>query len=303
MAKGGTREVCVIEGCNEQRKANQRCATHRAFYRRNGRDGGMSRCVHVGDNGERCIKKTKTFVGEESIARCSQHDVTYCRYRQCPNKTPRRSYQWCDRHYRQNNQGVELEPLSRTFGRRKPESMTHVQWFGQYIRITPERPLCWTFGSGNRYPNFSVDKYPHKAHRWSYEHFFDTKLQRGQEVDHTCRNTQCVNPSHLSMRADRAEHAAVETYRDRAVKEHNERTGQEATWGADPEAPTRTWSAFEFALQHRLPFKVGNMSREVPPKEAPIVINERQALAEALAERASWLEAQGETEDSYSTAG
>lgn len=303
MAKGGAKKVCIIEGCNERVDSNQRCQAHRTFYKRNGRDGGMSRCIHVGDNGQRCARKTSAFAGEESIARCSQHNVTYCRYRQCPNKTTERNRQWCNGHCKQNNRGVELEPLNRTFGRLKPESMTRIQWFGQYIRIAPEYPLCWTFSGENRYPNFYVDKYPHKAHRWSYEYFFDTKLQHGQEVDHTCRNTQCVNPSHLSMRADRAEHAAVETYRDRAVKEHNEHADAKASWGADPEAPTRTWSAFEFALQHRLPFKVLNMGREVPPKEAPIVTHERAALAEALAERASWLEAQGETEDSYSTAG
>ena len=105
------------------------------------------------------------------------------------------------------------------------------------------------------------------------------------------------------MRTDRAEHAAIESQRNKLLREHNERTGQEASWGADPEAPTRTWSAYEFALEHRLPFKADNMSREVPPKEAPIVTRERAALAEALTERASWLEAQGETEESYSTVG
>lgn len=303
MAKGGAREVCIIEGCDEWVDSNGRCGAHRSFFERNGRDGGRGQCVHVNDNGERCLKKTTTFVGEESMSRCSSHDVTYCRYWQCPNKTPVRSHQWCSGHHQQVSQGAELRRLNLAFGRRKPTGTANIHWFAQYLEIAQEYPLCWTYRSKDRYPNFYIDGHLHKAHRWSYEYFFRVELQSGQEVDHLCKNIRCVNPSHLAGRNNRAEHHYIEKQRTQAIKEHVERTGQKVSWGADPEARLRGWSAFEFALEYQLPFKADYISREVPPKEAPIVINERQALAEALAERTAWLKAQGDTEESYSMAG
>lgn len=34
------------------------------------------------------------------------------------------------------------------------------------------------------------------AHRWSYEHFVGP-IPAGMELDHVCRNRECVNPDHL----------------------------------------------------------------------------------------------------------
>jgi len=46
------------------------------------------------------------------------------------------------------------------------------------------------------------------AHRWSYE-FFIGVIANGLTIDHLCRNTLCVNPTHLepvaqSVNLDRA---------------------------------------------------------------------------------------------------
>lgn len=98
----------------------------------------------------------------------------------------------------------------------------------------------------------------------------------------------------------RAEHAAVEKQRNDLIREYSERTGQLVTWGADPNARLRGSSAFWFAVEHFLPFNGGNFSSEAPLRDAPIAIQERDALAAALIAREAWLQAQGETEETYS---
>jgi len=55
---------------------------------------------------------------------------------------------------------------------------------------------CWLWvGSNNgRYPVFP--KGGRYAHRWSYEHHVGP-IPEGYEIDHLCRVTLCVNPTHL----------------------------------------------------------------------------------------------------------
>ena len=55
----------------------------------------------------------------------------------------------------------------------------------------------WTAGKSDRgYGKFSLN-YKHKyAHRVSYE-LLKGLIPKGLELDHLCRNTSCVNPSHL----------------------------------------------------------------------------------------------------------
>lgn len=298
MATSRNSQACIVNACRRIVDSNQRCTTHRVFYQRHGQDGGRTQCVHFDQAGHRCATKTTVFAGHESTALCSKHDITFCRYRGCPNKTPQRG-EWCYGHLQQTQRGANLQPLNLATGRRKPKTMTSLQWFAQYIAITPEQPLCWTFTSEDKRPKFYLDGRLHNAYRWSYEHFTATTLQPSQELDHTCRTSRCVNPSHLYL-TDRAEHAAIESQRNRELKEYSERTGENIIWSADPEARLRNKSAFYFALEHQLPFQVEHMGYTASSKEAPLITQEREALTAALAERTTWLESQGFTEDSYS---
>ena len=56
---------------------------------------------------------------------------------------------------------------------------------------------CWIWlGSrSNRYGTFSFRGVSHQAHRFSYS--LTHQIPDGMELDHLCRNTFCVRPSHL----------------------------------------------------------------------------------------------------------
>lgn len=58
---------------------------------------------------------------------------------------------------------------------------------------------CWVWQRplhSSGYAMFSVDSYPHWAHRVSYE-LMVGPIPSGLELDHLCRNPPCVNPAHL----------------------------------------------------------------------------------------------------------
>ncbi len=59
---------------------------------------------------------------------------------------------------------------------------------------------CWEWtGSrhGQGYGLFSVDGKTTRAHRFAYEYYNDTKIPLGLVSDHLCKNTWCVNPTHI----------------------------------------------------------------------------------------------------------
>lgn len=59
------------------------------------------------------------------------------------------------------------------------------------------RTSCWIWHTtGNRYGNFWNGQKTVKAHRFAYESLVGP-IPEGQELDHLCRNTLCVNPDHL----------------------------------------------------------------------------------------------------------
>lgn len=60
---------------------------------------------------------------------------------------------------------------------------------------------CWEWQAGldparHEYGWFWYSGKPHYAHRISFR-IYVGPIPRGYEVDHTCRNTKCVNPAHL----------------------------------------------------------------------------------------------------------
>jgi hypothetical protein len=64
----------------------------------------------------------------------------------------------------------------------------------------PDLGPCWTISKKifkNGYQYVSVEKNKKSlAHRVMFERFKGT-IQKGLEIDHLCRNPQCINPAHL----------------------------------------------------------------------------------------------------------
>jgi len=59
---------------------------------------------------------------------------------------------------------------------------------------------CWKWLGATKNGGYGTFYYKGKseqAHRFSYEYFTDKKIRFGLEIDHLCRNPNCVNPKHL----------------------------------------------------------------------------------------------------------
>lgn len=86
--------------------------------------------------------------------------------------------------------------------------MTRSTWNkGIYVIPAEQRFLCkikkldngcweWTAHKVKRYGVFWFEGKAIMAHRFSYEHFVSS-IPNELTIDHLCRNTFCVNPSHL----------------------------------------------------------------------------------------------------------
>lgn len=103
----------------------------------------------------------------------------------------------CNSHWAQQARGNKLTPII--------TNETAEERFFRQIR--KEKNGCWIFigngsGSGKNAKNgkgygqlyFNGKKW--MAHRWSYEYFI-SPIMEGDQIDHLCRNTRCVNPEHL----------------------------------------------------------------------------------------------------------
>lgn len=65
--------------------------------------------------------------------------------------------------------------------------------------VVPGPGHCWVWTGSATYNGYCVLNANGKrvrGHRVSYEHFIGP-ISDGLELDHLCRNTRCVNPSHL----------------------------------------------------------------------------------------------------------
>lgn len=82
---------------------------------------------------------------------------------------------------------------------------TELERFLDYAIVAPD-PECWGWRGWIHYTGYA---YFHrkregggyitcKAYRWSYEHYVGP-IPSGMEIDHLCRNRECVNPKHLEV--------------------------------------------------------------------------------------------------------
>jgi len=58
---------------------------------------------------------------------------------------------------------------------------------------------CWIwigYKNNRGYGCFEIKQKEYKAYRLTYE-YWNGKIPNNKEIDHLCRNTSCVNPSHL----------------------------------------------------------------------------------------------------------
>ncbi len=68
-----------------------------------------------------------------------------------------------------------------------------------FAKIDVQETGCW-FWTGAMCRGYGIFVLHHhhqvRAHRFAYEHYIGT-IPQGEHIDHLCRNTACVNPSHL----------------------------------------------------------------------------------------------------------
>lgn len=69
-------------------------------------------------------------------------------------------------------------------------------------KVIPEpNSGCWIWTAATNadgYGRFRIDGRKYQAHRVAYEASAG-RINEGHEIDHTCRNTLCVNPAHLEQ--------------------------------------------------------------------------------------------------------
>lgn len=102
-------------------------------------------------------------------------------------------YGLCHPHWQQKyRRGQELRPL-RTYGNTLDERF--------WVKVV-KSPDCWEWTGAKRpegHGVFRIDSGGNKnipAHKYSYETLIGP-VPDGLVLDHLCRNTSCVNPSHL----------------------------------------------------------------------------------------------------------
>jgi len=104
--------------------------------------------------------------------------------------------------------------------------LTGVDKFDVKIAVTPNESMaqpCWFWTGANDgnhgYGRVRLNGQTRSAHRSVYEHM-NGDVPEGQELDHLCRNRQCVNPDHLEpvshadnvRRGSAAERKAAQTH-------------------------------------------------------------------------------------------
>jgi hypothetical protein len=70
--------------------------------------------------------------------------------------------------------------------------------------LHPELGSCWMWEGFEHkgYGRFHIEGRTFRAHRWAYTNFVG-KIPTNKVIDHLCRNTLCVRPSHLEAVSQR----------------------------------------------------------------------------------------------------
>ena len=114
-----------------------------------------------------------------------------CSIEEC--EKPARSRSWCVMHYERWRAHGDPEVVLQ---KKVTSGYTLLERF--YDNVLEEEG-CWVWKGtvvDRGYGHFYADSKAVRAHRWSYQHFVGP-IPEGLVLDHLCRNTLCVNPSHL----------------------------------------------------------------------------------------------------------
>ncbi len=72
----------------------------------------------------------------------------------------------------------------------------------QYAPNAKPRPDCWNWGEPRFPQGYGIlrldERHFTAAHKWVYEQLIG-EVPDGFELDHLCRNRNCINPDHLEV--------------------------------------------------------------------------------------------------------
>lgn len=122
-----------------------------------------------------------------------------CTYPGCNQKYAAKGL--CNTHWAQQRRHGVLHPI-----------VTHETEEGRWcrqVKKSSDPDGCWYFqgngrgsgkgaADGKGYGQFWYGNKRWMAHRYAYEKYVGP-IPAGMQVDHTCRNTKCVNPAHLEI--------------------------------------------------------------------------------------------------------
>ncbi len=170
-AKSWNPGPCSVEGCDLPSRARGWCTLHYASWNANGDPEASQRAAPrewVGCSVDGCARRAQQLYGVCGAHLKEQRD---------------------ERRRRGDGLGTEEQ---RFWGKVDKDCPAPT--------FRPELGPCWSWTGavhGKGYGHFTVrPTVVVKAHRWSYEHEVGP-IPEGLWIDHLCRNTSCVRPSHL----------------------------------------------------------------------------------------------------------
>lgn len=185
------KSTCSAHDCSSQTYCRGMCTRHYQIWRR---DEGP-RCVVEGCTGGRvarsmCAKHYQRVKNTGAVEKRPRADISACSVKGCEALAHARG--WCTSHYSQWRTSGVVGQLAKVVRGSLADRLD---------AYTDKSGDCWTWkGSlttdGYGLISASGENRGRLAHRVMYEHMVGP-VRADQHVDHMCRNTRCVNPSHL----------------------------------------------------------------------------------------------------------